>query len=227
MEARSRKHGDERVYFYGCSARHRKAARVCTNSLTVPLRMADLAVLEALKSQLLAPSVIEEALSRAASQLAAPRHGEAAQWQTRLSTLEAQVKNLAEAITGGGDIPVLVTTLKAKEAERQEVALRLAALRRAPQALDVSDIREQLRGSTREWQKTLRGHSSEARMLLQQHIDEHLKMKPCADEEGSYYEFSGVGTLVPIVVGAVSHELASPSGLTPLPAITGRVQMAA
>jgi Recombinase zinc beta ribbon domain len=81
MEARSRKHGDERVYFYGCPARHRKAARVCTNSLTVPLRMADLAVLEALKSQLLAPSVIEEALSRAARPLAAPRHGEAAQWQ--------------------------------------------------------------------------------------------------------------------------------------------------
>jgi len=70
--------------------------------------MADLDVLEA-------PSVIEEALSRAASQLAAPRHGEAAQWQTRLSTLEPHVKNLAEAITGGRDIPVLVTTLKAKE----------------------------------------------------------------------------------------------------------------
>ncbi len=70
--------------------------------------MADLDVLEA-------PSVIEEALSRAASQLAAPRHGEAAQWQTRLSTLEAQVKNLAEAITGGGDIPVLVTRVKANQ----------------------------------------------------------------------------------------------------------------
>ncbi len=63
------------------------------------LRMADLDVLEAPKSQLLAPSVIEEALSRAASQLAAPRHGEAAQWQTRLSTLEAHVKNLAEAMS--------------------------------------------------------------------------------------------------------------------------------
>jgi hypothetical protein len=52
----------------------------CTNKLAVPLHMTDIAVLEALRSQLLAPGVIEEALSRAASQLAAPRLDEAALW---------------------------------------------------------------------------------------------------------------------------------------------------
>ena len=48
-------------------------------------------------------------------------------------------------------------------------------------------------------------------MMIQTLLERRLVMQPKEDEEGEYYEFSGVGTMVPLIRGIVPHNLASPS----------------
>jgi Recombinase zinc beta ribbon domain len=215
MEARSRNHGKERVYFYGCSAFHRKGSRVCSNNLTVPMRAADAAVLEALKDQLLGASVIDEALRRAARQLIAPRTEEATLLQDRLSVLDAEMTNLTKALAEGGNMTALLDALKTRELERRNLSERLKALH-APTVIDLDEIREHLQRSVQDWRRTLIKHPNEARLMLQQLVEGRLEMQPREDGDERYYEFSGVGTVLPLVGGAVSHNLASPTGFEPV-----------
>ncbi len=215
LEVRSRKHGTRRVFFYGCSSFQRKGSHVCSNNLTVTMESANLAVLQALKAQLLAPNIIEEAVTQAVAELMAPR-GESSGMALRIELLTGEAKRLAEAVAKGGDIPALVTALQAKEAERQQLQERLAAVRTPARPVDIDEIRASLRQAVREWRRTLTSHTEQARIMVQTLVDGRLVMQPRGDDDGQFYEFSGAGTLVPVVSGAVPHKLASPTGFEPV-----------
>jgi site-specific DNA recombinase len=73
LEARSRSHGNRRVVFYGCSAYHRRGCSVCRNRLTVPMDLANDAVILELKSGLLNPRVLKAAVARVAKRLCSAR----------------------------------------------------------------------------------------------------------------------------------------------------------
>jgi DNA invertase Pin-like site-specific DNA recombinase len=212
IEARSRKQGAKRVFFYGCSSFQRKGSHICSNGLTAPMQATDVAVLDALKDQLLAPAIIEEAVSRALVELTAPRGNESSSVEQRLDKLKAEAAKLAEAVAVGGNIPALLDALKAKETERQRLEERLAALQTPADSRDIEGIRESLLHAAREWHRTLTRHPAQARTMVQTLLDGRLLMRPKQDEDGVYYEFSGVGTLLPIVSGIVPHNLASPTG---------------
>ena len=49
--------------------------------------------------------------------------------------------------------------------------------------------------------------------MVQKLVTDRLVMQPREDENGRYYEFSGVGTILPVVSGTVPHNLESPTGI--------------
>jgi hypothetical protein len=132
MEARSRKHGNQRVVHYGCSAFQRKGSKVCSNNLTVAMDTAGAEVLEALRTQLLAPSIVEEAMRGAESELTAPRSDELSGVKQRIAALEAEAAKLAEALAKGGQMSVLIDALKDRENEKQRLQQRSAAFHTTP-----------------------------------------------------------------------------------------------
>jgi hypothetical protein len=176
------------------------------------MQATDVAVLDALKDQLLAPAIIEEAVTRALVELTAPRGNESSSVEQRLDKLKAEAAKLAEAVAVGGNIPALLDALKAKEAERERLEERLAALQTPADPADIEGIRESLLRAAREWHRTLTRHPEQARTMVQTLLDGRLLMRPKQDEDGVYYEFSGVGTLLPIGSGVIPHKLASPTG---------------
>jgi len=82
--------------------------------------------------------------------------------------------------------------------------------------LDVDEIEQHLRESVRQWRRTLTTHSTEARLMLQRLVEGRIVMQPQEDEDGRYYEFSGVGTVLPLISGVLPHKLASPRGFETL-----------
>jgi DNA invertase Pin-like site-specific DNA recombinase len=86
IEARSRSHGGRRVFFYGCAGYQRRGTSVCSNGLTVPMEVADQAVLRFIERAMLSPKVVAAALSEALARLAGG-NGEAQRLEREISRL--------------------------------------------------------------------------------------------------------------------------------------------
>jgi hypothetical protein len=69
MIVRSRSHGRQRGYFYGCSSYHQRGKSVCTNLLEDSMAAVDRAVLGAFEKQLLGPGMVDEILDAAVARM--------------------------------------------------------------------------------------------------------------------------------------------------------------
>jgi hypothetical protein len=127
LEARSRSHGNRRVVFYGCSAYHRRACSVCRNRLTVPMDLANDAVLLELKSGLLNPRVLKAAVARVARRLCSARGDTYVSAVRReLAAVEQEFANLATAVAAGVDVPSILAAIRSREAQRRVLLDQLA-----------------------------------------------------------------------------------------------------
>jgi site-specific DNA recombinase len=127
LEARSRSHGGQRKVFYGCSAYHRRGTSVCTNSLTVPMDVADGKVISAFEKSLLDPRVLEHAMRRATKRLArtSTRGGSL---RRELASIERELVNLTTAIASGGDMGTLVAAVRDRENRRRLLTADLKSI---------------------------------------------------------------------------------------------------
>jgi len=209
LEARSRSHGRERKVFYGCSAFHRRGRAVCSNALTVPMDVADHAVLSVLEANLLHPRVLEAAVRRATKRLSG-RAGNlnASNLQRDLAAVERELTNLTAAVAAGGNVPVLVAALHDREAQRRILFDRLRTM--STPTPDPAAILADLQHRLTDWRSLLHDETPKARGLLKRLIVGRLTMKP--DRLG-FYRFEGTGTLLPLLRGiasAVPQSIASP-----------------
>jgi site-specific DNA recombinase len=124
MEVRTRSHGSHRVPFVGCSSFHRRGHRVCPTNLMVPEAHANAAVLAELKNSLLKAPVIEAAVQRAVGMRCQP-DDDGRGLRQELMRLERELRRDTEAVAAGGDVPFLVTQLRAADDRRRELAARL------------------------------------------------------------------------------------------------------
>ena len=80
---------------------------------------------------------------------------------------------------------------------------------RAPQpTIDPAEVRQQLQGYLKDWQRLLMGHVGQAQQVLRRLIIGRLTFTPHAD---GYYAFSEKDTVEPVLWGIV-RKLASPTG---------------
>jgi len=95
--------------------RHLRGDIICANALEVPLDLADAAVLEAVKRDLLRVEVLETALFKAITALKASdgaHEDQAGVIHRELAHLEGEVARLAQAIAAGGNMPALLTAMQ-------------------------------------------------------------------------------------------------------------------
>lgn len=129
LKVRSRRHGNGRKLFYGCSGYHERGRSVCTNNGDVPMEDANDILIEALLDDVLDPTIVADAVDLTL-QLVDGTHasGRADMLQAERVKLERERSRLVAAIAAGGDIPGLVSALRERET-------RLAALDVESQAL--------------------------------------------------------------------------------------------
>jgi site-specific DNA recombinase len=167
ITVRSRSHGKKRAFFYACSSFHHRGRAVCPNSLEMRLRDADEAILAALERDLLAPDVIEAAMSRAIAQAIEGDVDSDTQKRRLVASLEqvqCELQRLTAAILAGGEAATLVQAIKEKERHREVLARDLMALERPrPVIADAARLREELRKKLAEWRSMLRAHVPQAR----------------------------------------------------------------
>jgi hypothetical protein len=101
---RSRAHGRTRSYRYGCYCNHTRGRHVCVNGKEVLKDIAERAVLNVLRDEVLQPAVVTMALDVALDALTEPiqeaeRRGALT---AQLATLDRELTNLAAIAAAGG-----------------------------------------------------------------------------------------------------------------------------
>jgi DNA invertase Pin-like site-specific DNA recombinase len=105
MQATSRRHGNERVWFYSCTSFWKRGSSICSNNLMARMDVLDAEVLATFEQDVCRPAVVEEAIRLALEELAPARQdNQRAQLETELAAVRAECDRLAEAIGRGGPL---------------------------------------------------------------------------------------------------------------------------
>jgi len=98
----SRDHGSARVFFYGCSANHKRGQAVCSNGLVMRKEKIDDAVLRTLRGDVLRPAVVWVVLDGVWEAMDPQARGERLdRVRTELATVAREIGRLTEAIASG------------------------------------------------------------------------------------------------------------------------------
>ena len=203
---RSRASSAGRRYVYACGYHHTRGRAVCDNALLAPMEVADRAVIAAIDHDVFNPRVLARAADHALAALC-PSGDTMNERRERLLVemrrLEGELARLADAIAGGGDVPVLVNAVKEREAQRARCERELATLdstRRLPH-LDRARLDSQVRETLTDWQGLLGKQTAPAREILRNVLAGRLIFTPTPEER--VYTFTGQASIGRLLAGAV------------------------
>jgi site-specific DNA recombinase len=161
--------GGQRVFHYCCASYWNRGASVCPNGRRVEMLLADRAVHDVLRNELLQPRIIERALDLALDRLAmgdeatTPRET----LDRQIQRIEAELVNLSETIATGGAVPAILHALARRDEERRRLTAERATLDgRIPARLNRATTRKQLRIFLDGFSGLLSAHVTEARPVL-------------------------------------------------------------
>ena len=198
MEVLSSKSGQRRIYRDHCSVARRKGPLACANRLPAPMEATDAAVLDAIEHTLLDPAVVERALAHAEAAIALDRSADQQDHLRReLADVEKASARSTAAIAAGGELTALVAALRTQEDRRTDLERGVSRRSRSrPRSLDLPIVRRQLRAYIDDWRNVLRGQVGQAQQILRRLVKGRLTFTP---KDGGFYEFSGVGTVRPVL----------------------------
>jgi site-specific DNA recombinase len=187
IQAVSRASGQSRLRRYVCGTYWNRGCSVCANGRMVEMPIADRAVHELIRHEVLKPRVIERALDLALNLLgqhdkAGPNTREAL--KRRLIAIETELANLAETAARGGAVPTVLDALARRDEERRRLTVELAALQSTTQRKPLSRraSRDELRGFLADWSGLLTDNMSEARPVLDLVLaGQRIRFSPTAD----------------------------------------------
>jgi len=170
MQAVSRASSGGRNFRYCCATYWNRGTSVCSNGRMVAMPVADQAVQELLRGEVLKPAVVERALDTALALLTVDQEtgGQRRGLEGQLERVERELTNLSETAATGGGVPAVLDALKMRDAERKRLVADMAALDRegARPIVSPSTARAELRRVLDDWNALLGGHVAEARELL-------------------------------------------------------------
>jgi hypothetical protein len=156
LHVRTRDHGRRRMHFYACTSYYNKGKSVCRNNLEARMLDVDAAVLQAIGGQVLAPDIIEDVVSGVLAALAPDNRDEEIQrLGAELAGIRAECDRLVQAIAAGGDMPILLDSLKARQGRQR--ALQEAIGRRSSRGggPDLDDLERAVRARLEQWRELL------------------------------------------------------------------------
>lgn len=211
MKVRTRRHGNGRKHFYGCSWHHERGP-VCANGADVPMEAADGEVIGVLLDEVLDREMLADAVD-AAVRLLRDDSGEA-----QIATLDRTIAAVSQerdryvaAIGAGGDLVGLVAALRAREERLRQLEAERAALRtrKGVSALEVARVRQQLHELAGEWRRVLVDSPAHARPIVTRLLNGRAVFTPVAKHE---WQLAGEGTLTGLFSAVISRGVASPPG---------------
>ena len=212
----SRSHGKHRAFFYGCSAHHKRGARVCGNGLVQRMEAIDDAVLRSLGGDVLHPAVIMAVIDAVIAELKPQALKRTVDGQRKaLRDVEREISNLARAIAAGGPLESLVTVLKGAEGRRAELRASIKAAEGVDvRCLDRKGIERRVREQLDDWRALLTTNVGDGRQLLREILVGPLRFTP----EGKVYRFEGEAAVGRLLSGAaeLAPFMASPTGFEPV-----------
>ena len=205
-----------RKAYYGCLTFHTKGRSVCANRMALPRRPTEAAVLETVRHALLQPDDVLPILDGALAALSAEDvTGTRERLEAKQATLGRELTNLAEGIAAGKGVTLVeaITTRERKQAMLREELAGLTRLQ-AVVPLDRGRLAATLRARLTDWQGLLAREPAHARQMLRKLLDGRLVFTPLAGE-GSLVEFTGTGTLDPVIAGIITGGGLPTAGVAP------------
>ncbi len=220
LEVRSRSHGRQRAWFYSCSSFYRRGPQVCPNRYEIPMQAADQVVLAALLDEVLTPDrlagLMDRLLARAKAEQDHPDTSRQA-LERQLADIETALGRLTAAVAAGGDVPALVTAIKAQDDQRRAVQRRLETLTRPVVTFDRA-LEGRLQAAVGEWRDVLGRQVSQARQIVTKLLAGRLTFTPEARDGRRGFRFQATGSVAKLIAGLVPGEfqslraVASPTG---------------
>ena len=213
LMAHSRSHGRKRWPYYVCTGFHNRGRTVCENSLPLPMREADDAVLSELRDFVLQPDVVEGALQDALKALkpkAEDVQARRAELRTGIRRVEEETARLTSAIAAGGELESLVKAVRDRESQRahlQHELDTLEGLSNVSQA-ELGRIERDLRGRMKDWRALLLRQKKVSRQIVTKLLDDRLVFTPQPDDRS--YEFTGKAKLGKLMRGIVLPQVWRP-----------------
>jgi len=209
MSARVKFTGKHRQMYYECMTHRQKGVTVCPNKLQVKQADADALILWMLEERILNPAVFRALVQGRLAQLRpdpAVHAAERAHLRQSLSQLQIQIANLTQAIAQGGDLPGLLSALKAVEAQRAHGETALTQLDQVAQLaqLDLPQLESQVKDQVQRWRSALRQSPDAARSVARKLLTGRLTFTPGRDAAGPFYRVTGQGKLDGLVLPALN-----------------------
>jgi len=171
-------------------------------------------VLDAFRTELLNPAVLERALAKLEVRLiVSPCDSGVSQLEAEERRLRGEIERLTGALAAGGALSSLLVAIRQREERLEAVRLELHAATRKTHALDlpISVVMPEVRRRLDDWRSVLAEESSQSRRMLRLLLQGRLVFTP--QDERRAVRFPGVGDLGQIFSGLIdSQALASPSG---------------
>ena len=169
---RSRQHGRQRMFFYGCTTYHLRGHTACVNNIEVPMEATDRAVLTALEEEVFRPDILVETVRKAVARFQADGDKVLERRQTLsedLATIEKELFRLREAVAQGGNLSSLMAAIGEREHRRASLRASLSALSNLEPIKELDEERLKLdlsRHLEEQWQGLLMRHTLQARQIV-------------------------------------------------------------
>jgi len=210
MKVLSGRDGTTAFKVYGC-ANHRDAGNaICANTLRKPVALVDQVVVDWLKENILTERFVVLALRRIRERLRESlqmQSGETPRLRLEAEKLKKEIGKLADALLATDEKPqTIVTMIAEREQKLGAVQARLAAMKNAPQVLDLEGRRLEKEALKRieDCRDVLARRGDAGKRALTALLDGKLTFKPV---QGKRYEVTGK-----VVTGALVHLVERPQG---------------
>jgi DNA invertase Pin-like site-specific DNA recombinase len=184
--SRSRGRRNTRGYFYGCLAHAKRGATVCDNALVLPIDRVDAAVLSKFLRDALRPVVVTAILDGVFEALRpAAVTTNVADLRMTLRAVDTKIAHLTSAIEDGAALAPLVSKLKARQGERDDLLSAIGAAEAVGQiVINQATVRRKALAKIGEWRTLL---ATNPRQVLREALSEPLRFTP----DGKQYQFDG------------------------------------
>jgi len=177
------------------------------------------AVLETFERQVLHPKVIEVGL-RHGLELLQPSEDSVVPrreaLQAELAVLDEELARFTAAVAQGGDLPALITAIKAREQRKRRLQEELAGLDGLQRvaSIDLRQLQTELQARLADWRDLLNRQVPVARQIIKKLLTERIVFR--RREEGGY-KFKGGASPWRLISGlACTKAVVAPTGFEPV-----------
>jgi hypothetical protein len=112
-------------------------------------------------------------------------------WKKRIVAVEQELANLAAVAATGGAVPAVMTALRDREGERQQLQGELARAEQGPVALrPTKALKSELKALLADWRATVTENTPEARRVLEAVLEDRITFRPTRTGTERGYELT-------------------------------------